>query len=153
MLREVPLKVTQRDVTCLAENIYHEARGESVKGQVAVAQVTINRMLHDKQFKTSICGVVYERAQFSWTLDKRKKIKDSPAWRYTLALAQSVLDGYTRIPNFNALYYHTHAVNPRWNRNKQIVAKIGSHVFYAWLKPSLPILRLLGFCICAIIVA
>lgn len=129
--RAVPVQASERDVNCLAENIYHEARGESVKGQIAVAQVTINRMLHNKHFKSSICGVVYEKAQFSWTLDKPKRIRDGAKWRQTVALARSVLDGYHHIPNFNALYYHTHAVNPRWNRNKQIIATIGSHVFYA----------------------
>jgi len=127
----VPFNATERDVACLAENIYHEARGESVKGQIAVAQVTINRANHFTQFKSSICGVVYEKAQFSWTLDKHKKIRDYAKWRQVQALARSVLDGYHHIPNFNALYYHTHAVNPRWNRNKQIIATIGSHVFYA----------------------
>lgn len=129
--KAVPFKVNERELNCLAENIYHEARGESVKGQVAVAQVTLNRVMHQTHFKSSICGVVHEKAQFSWTLDKTKKIKDMAKWRYTVALAQSVLDGYNRIPNFNALYYHADYVNPRWNRTKQIVARIGSHVFYA----------------------
>ena len=129
--RAVPLKVSERDVNCLAENIYHEARGESVKGQIAVALVTINRMRHDTHFQSSICGVVYEKSQFSWTLNKPRKIKDSPAWRQTKALAQSVLDGYNHIPNFNALYYHADYVKPRWSRTKQIIAQIGSHIFYA----------------------
>lgn len=131
MTKEVPIRVSERELNCLAENIYHEARGESIRGQIAVAQVTINRMLHDTHFKSSICGVVHEKAQFSWTLDKSKRIKDNATWRYTKALAQSVLDGYNRIPNFNALYYHADYVKPRWSRSKQIVATIGSHVFYA----------------------
>lgn len=129
--RAVPFPATEHDIHCLAENIYHEARGESVKGQIAVAQVTLNRALHDKHFKSSICGVVYEKSQFSWTADKSKRIRDGKLWAHSKALAQSVLNGYNHIPNFNALYYHTNAVNPRWNRNKQIIARIGSHIFYA----------------------
>lgn len=126
----MPFKATERDIICLAENIYHEARSESVKGQIAVAQVTLNRAKHPSTFRSSICGVVYEKAQFSWTLDKTKKIKDYKTWQKTVALAESILQGYNHIPNFNALYYHTAAIKPHWSKTKQIATKIGSHVFY-----------------------
>lgn len=129
--REVPLKVSDRELNCLAENIYHESRGEPIRGQIAVAQVTINRVLHTTEFNSSICKVVHAKAQFSWTLDKTKKIKNNHEWQKAKALAQSILDGYNRIPNFNALYFHTTQIKPKWSRTKQIVARIGSHVFYA----------------------
>lgn len=129
-MREKPLQVSAREANCLAENIYHEARSEPIEGQVAVAQVTLNRMQHDTKFKSSICGVVYEKAQFSWTLNKVRSIKELQAWEQSKKLAKAVLDGYARIPNFNALYYHTDYVNPKWNRGKTIITKIGSHIFY-----------------------
>lgn len=128
--RAVPYKASEQEINCLAENMYHEARGESIKGQIAVAQVTLNRVLHDTHFKSNICGVVYEKSQFSWTADKGKRVRDNKTWQMTKALAISVLDGYNRIPDFNALYYHANHVKPRWSRTKQFITTIGSHVFY-----------------------
>lgn len=118
-----------QDVSCLAKNIYHEARGESIEGQVAVAQVTINR-LRAGEFGSSICRVVYAHKQFSWTLDKKKKIKDDKAWEISKTVANEVLKGKARLPNFNALYFHTKQVRPKWRREKQIVTTIGNHIFY-----------------------
>lgn len=128
--KAVPYKASEREVHCLAENMYHEARGESVKGQIAVAQVTLNRVLHSTHFKSSICGVVYEKHQFSWTDDKSKRIRDNKTWQMTKALAQSILDGYNHIPNFKAIYYHANYVKPSWSRTKQFITIIGSHAFY-----------------------
>lgn len=125
----IPIKADDREVICLAENIYHEARSESINGQVAVAQVTLNRV-KSKAFKSSICGVVYEKAQFSWTLNKFTKIKDLKAWEHSKILAKAVLDGYARIPHFNALYYHTKSIKPYWIKDKTVIATIGAHVFY-----------------------
>lgn len=130
IMREQPLQVSTREVNCLAENIYYEARNQSIVGQIAVAQVTINRMQHDSMFKSSICGVVHEKSQFSWTLSKVQPKKEPEAWNMSKALAKAVIDGYARIPNFDALYYHTDKVNPKWNRKKQPITKIGSHIFY-----------------------
>lgn len=65
-----PGAVTQEDLSCLARNVFHEAQGENFQGQVAVAMVTIARAL-DKRWSNDICGVVYQKSQFSWTLEKR----------------------------------------------------------------------------------
>lgn len=118
------------EVHCLAQNIYHEARGESFEGQMAVAQVTVNRVKSGK-FQPTVCGVVHAHRQFSWTLDKRKKIKDSKAWQASLTIARAVLKQGMGLPNFEALYFHTHQVRPRWNRQKRVVAVIGNHIFYS----------------------
>lgn len=118
------------DIECLARNVYHEARGESLEGQIAVAQVTVNRV-HSSKFQNTVCGVVYAHRQFSWTLDKRKKVKDSKAWQASLSIARAVLTQSVKLPNFEALYFHTHQVRPRWNRDKRIVAVIGNHIFYS----------------------
>lgn len=124
------LDIKSRDLVCLAENIYHESRGESFWGKVAVAQVTLNRVLHPTKFSNTICGVVYAPRQFSWTLNKRMRIRDSEAWRESLAIAQAVVSGTVIIPNFPALYFHTRQVKPLWRKQLQVVRPIGNHIFY-----------------------
>jgi len=118
------------EISCLAKNIYMEARGESIQGQIAVAQVTLNRVRSGK-FQGSVCGVVYAHKQFSWTNKKTSQIKDSKAWQVSNEIARAVLTNSVPLPAFKALYFHTRQVNPRWNRNKQIVARIGNHIFYS----------------------
>ena len=119
-----------QDIECLARNIYHEARGEPLEGQIAVAQVTLNRVRNHKSHNT-VCDVVYAHRQFSWTLEKRKRVKDIKAWQASVSIARAVLTQSVRLPNFNALYFHTHKVSPRWNRTKRVVAVIGNHIFYS----------------------
>ena len=123
-------QATAKDIHCLAQNIYHEARSEPLNGQVAVAQVTINRV-KASNFTKSVCQIVFQPNQFSWTLNKRLKIKDTKAWKNSLAVATAVLTNSVKLPNFTATHYHTKQVNPRWNRNMEILAVIGSHIFYA----------------------
>lgn len=124
-----PSTPNPEDVRCLAKNIYYEARGESVEGQIAVAQVTLNRV-RTGDFGSSICKVVYAPSQFSWTLDKRKKVKNNKAWDTSVAVANEVLNGRAHLQNFNALYFHTRQVRPKWRHKKQIVTTIGNHIFY-----------------------
>lgn len=119
-----------QDIDCLAKNIYHEARGEGLAGKIAVAQVTLNRV-RSGLFQPTVCAVVYAPSQFSWTLDKRKRVQDQRAWEASVSIARAVLTQAVRLPDFPALYFHTRQVNPRWNRNKQVVARIGNHIFYS----------------------
>ena len=128
---ELETQTTPRpqDINCLAKNIYYEARGEPVEGQIAVAQVTLNRV-RSGTFGSSICKVVYAKNQFSWTLDKRKKINSNKEWDASKALALEVLNGKSHIPNFNALYFHTKHIRPRWARTKTKVTIIANHIFY-----------------------
>ena len=118
------------DVECLAKNIYHESRNQPLEGQIAVAQVTLNRVA-SKQFQSTVCAVVYAPSQFSWTLDKRKRVRDQKAWQASISIARAVLTQSVKIPKFPALYFHTTQVNPKWNRSKKVLAKIGDHVFYS----------------------
>ena len=119
-----------QDIDCLAKNIYHEARGEPLEGQIAVAQVTLNRV-RNPQFQNTVCAVVYAPSQFSWTLDKRKRVRDQKAWRASVSIARAVLTQAVNLPNFPALYFNTTQVNPRQHRNKKVLARIGSHIFYS----------------------
>lgn len=117
------------DITCLAKNIYHEARGEPIEGQLAVAQVTLNRVASGK-FQSSICSAVYAHKQFSWTISGRAKINDTKSWKAAVAVATAVLTRSIDLPHFNALYFHTKQVKPSWSRKRPVLAVIGSHVFY-----------------------
>lgn len=119
---------TEKDVLCLAKNIYHEARGESYKGQLAVAVVTLNRV-NSKKYSNNICDVVYERKQFSWTLLKKRNITDMKAWNTANSVAIDAISKYNELKQFKATHYHHVSINPRWKLTK--IAKIGNHIFYA----------------------
>lgn len=118
-----------QDVACLAKNIYMEARGEPVEGQIAVAQVTLNR-LNTGSFGSTICKVIYAKSQFSWTNEKSKKLKNNKEWEGSVAIATAVLKGSIHLPKFSALYYHTRQVKPYWAKAKIKVAVIANHIFY-----------------------
>ena len=119
-----------QDVECLARNIYHEARGEPLEGQIAVAQVTLNRV-KSSRFHNTVCAVVYAHRQFSWTLDKTKRVRDKQAWKRSVAIARAVLTQSVDLPHFPALYFHTHQVRPRWAKTKRVIAVINNHIFYS----------------------
>lgn len=121
---------------CLAINVFHEARGEVIPGQYAVAQVTMNRAEHDPN---RVCKVVYEKSQFSWTLDDRKrkvnpKHVDSDAWNRSVVIAKTVLHGRMKTDlSRGATYYHATHVKPKWRKSFKQSAVIGRHVFYRTL--------------------
>jgi N-acetylmuramoyl-L-alanine amidase len=124
------VKATNAELLCLAKNIYYEARGEPMRGKIAVAQVTLNRVTHRTEFQSSICGVVYAKDQFSWTNERHKEPRGE-AWREAKELAKAVVDGNVHLPDFKALYFHNLTVKPRWRKTKELVARIGNHIFYA----------------------
>jgi len=113
-----------RETMCLARNIYHEARGESYLGKLAVAKVTINRT-KDPKFPRTICGVVYQPGQFSWTaLGPRKTDQES------IRIAQRAIQGRHELSRFDALYFHNKSVSPAWARKFKKIKTIGTHAFY-----------------------
>jgi spore germination cell wall hydrolase CwlJ-like protein len=124
------VKATNAEILCLAKNIYYEARGEPMHGKIAVAQVTLNRVTHRTEFQSSICGVVYAKHQFSWTMEKHSEPRGE-AWLEAKAIAKAVIVGTAHLPDFKALYFHNLTVKPQWNRTKELVARIGNHIFYA----------------------
>jgi spore germination cell wall hydrolase CwlJ-like protein len=124
------VKATNAEMLCLAKNIYYEARGEPMHGKIAVAQVTLNRVTHRTQFQSSICKVVYAKHQFSWTRERHKP-PSGTAWHEAQALAKAVIQGTAHLPDFRALYFHNLTVKPQWNRTRELVARIGNHIFYA----------------------
>jgi spore germination cell wall hydrolase CwlJ-like protein len=135
---------------CLAENIYHEARGEIVEGQIAVSNVVINRV-KSKQFPNDICSVVYQRnqieiidrifkifripklCQFSWVCDfKSNSINDSESWKNIQSLAQKIVLGdHDDLTNGATHYYNPKRVpTPQWANVLTKTSEIGNHHFY-----------------------
>ncbi len=123
-----------RELKCLADNIYFEAGNQSTKGKLAVAAVTINRVKSPK-FPKSVCSVVYQRTnrvcQFSWVCEGKKRVRSAQQYAESKKVAEKVLlSGANHgILGRNVLFYHADYVNPRWNLRR--VAKIGDHIFYA----------------------
>jgi hypothetical protein len=121
---------------CLAEALYFEARGESVKGQFAVAEVIMNRV-DSPRFPDSVCGVVKQgtgrkfACQFTYTCDGHKEVIANPAAFATVGkIAKLMVDGGPRPLTKGATHYHTSAVKPKWSRKFPRTASIGVHHFY-----------------------
>lgn len=120
--------VEANEVKCLAENIYHEARGESIIGQLAVAKVTLNRV-KSKKYKNTICQVVNQYKQFSWTNSSIKYKEKDEDWIIIYELARTLLKpGVEFLIGFKATHYHAKSVNPGWGF--EVYAIIGNHIFY-----------------------
>ena len=124
---------SKEDVTWLAKNIYHEARGKSERLQTAVAIVTINRV-NSGRYPNTIRGVVTDKHQFSWYGDKRSdKIKDSVSWRISKSVAMKVLTDKNlplKTKLKDVLWYHSKSVNPAWAKKKSVVMTVDNHNFY-----------------------
>jgi spore germination cell wall hydrolase CwlJ-like protein len=120
------------DAFCLAKNIYHEARSEDLLGQMAVAQVTLNR-LQSERYPSTICNVVMQRKQFSWANNRaiRWTHPKGRLWEASKALATQFLDKGVRVSGLEtALFYHADYVNPKWRDDDKLVAQVGVHLFY-----------------------
>ena len=127
---------------CLAEAIYFEARGEAVRGQMAVAQVILNRAFSGK-YPNTVCGVVYQNAhrrlacQFSFACDGIPDVVREPdMWERAKTIATEMLDGKLWLPEVGkATHYHAYWVRPGWVREMTKMHKLGVHTFYrprAW---------------------
>ena len=119
---------------CLATALYHEARGETIKGQIAVAEVILNRV-DSPAYPRSVCGVVQQGGkggcQFSYTCDGRSdRIADRGAWARAGKIARAMLDGAPRSLTAGATHFHTVNVRPGWARRFDRTASIGAHLFY-----------------------
>ncbi|SFV38308.1 Cell Wall Hydrolase [Devosia crocina] len=137
------LEVANKERECLAMAIYHEARGESADGQLAVANVIVNRARSSK-YPGSLCGVIYQgadkgryRCQFTFACDGRdERPGERQAWARSVALAKDVYADYATGADIGALpksvlFYHTTAVRPSWSYTFDRVAEVGSHIFYS----------------------
>ena len=137
--KSVQERGTNRDLTCLAMNVYHEARGEPRAGQVAVARVTLNRVASTR-YPDTVCEVVFQKkwdrirrryvSAFSWTeLDVRAKL-DKKIWQQAWQVADEVYHNDATDELTGVLFYHADYIRPSWARKKARVARIGQHIFY-----------------------
>ena len=122
-------RYNESDLNCMAEAIYHEARGESTRGQAAVAEVILNRV-ESRQFPSSVCAVINQPSQFSYTIGGRKAISNKAAYLRARDIARNALAGAPRVLTGGATYFHTPAVRPSWSHRFQRTVQIGQHIFY-----------------------
>jgi spore germination cell wall hydrolase CwlJ-like protein len=127
---------------CLANAVYFEARGESVRGQIAVAQVVMNRVF-SPWYPNDVCGVVYQNAnrhlacQFTFACDGIPDIVTEPdAWERAKRIARDMLEGKLWMPEVSkSTHYHAYWVHPDWVHEMKKIYKLGVHTFYrptAW---------------------
>lgn len=135
-LDSLPTKKGGKAWSCLAEALYFEARGESVRGMFAVAEVILNRV-DDPRYPGSVCEVVNQgtgqkfRCQFTYTCDGRpERMTDDRAFERVGKVARVMLAGADRPLTGGATHYHTKAVRPKWSRVFPRTATIGFHHFY-----------------------
>lgn len=141
----------EKSIECMAMNIYHEARNESIEGQQAVAFVTMNRVKSDL-FPNTVCEVVYQarisrwhlknsgktvpirnQCQFSWYCDGKPDVVYQPAkYKEARDVAYDVIMGYNTMVDltYGSLWYHADYVNPYWVSSYYRVVKIDTHIFY-----------------------
>ncbi|GHA30266.1 hypothetical protein GCM10007989_27480 [Devosia pacifica] len=131
------MNVGEKEMWCLATAIYFEARGEIYRGQVAVAQVVLNRV-KDRRYPSTICGVVFQNqhrrnaCQFSFACDGiPETINDRKSWTQAEEIAEKVVNGELYLAEVNdATHYHATYVRPAWAPRMNKVTQIGLHVFY-----------------------
>jgi len=140
------------ELICLANNIYHEARNQSVAGQLAVALVTRNRVL-DNRYPNTYCEVVHQgptrlswkgngksfpiknRCQFSWYCDgKADTINNKKVYDKAKKIANYVISVNSFDITEGSTHYHAHYITPEWAKTKTKIAKIEDHIFYRWEK-------------------
>lgn len=151
----VPMEMMnmEDDITCLADNMYWEARNQSVKGMLAVGYVTMNRVSDDR-YPWNVCEVVEQgpvreswknkgefypvrnRCQFSWYCDgKSDEIPEADAELYMLIKAMAFKIYFAQDGNDftqGATHYHAYYVSPEWASTKTQTVTIGDHIFYRW---------------------
>ncbi|WP_430464980.1 cell wall hydrolase [Tabrizicola sp.] len=133
-LASLPKPTGDAQWQCLTKALYFEARGESLKGQFAVAEVILNRV-DSPRYPNSVCGVVEQGGrggcQFSYHCDgARDVMREATAVETAARIARVMLDGAPRQLTYGATHFHTRAVSPNWSRKYERTAAIGAHLFY-----------------------
>ena len=135
---QITTEVRERQLACLAKNIYYEAGNQPFEGKVAVAQVTINRT-ESGPYPSDICKTIYQKnivyekvlCQFSWVCDRDTTVKaiNKANFKEAEEVAKKVLLEGFRLPSLKeAMYFHGDYINPGWKRER--ITKIGNHIFY-----------------------
>ena len=140
--------ILETALMCMAANIYHEAKNQPMVGQIAVAQVVMNRA-NDSRYPDNVCDVIKQgltykngkvvlgKCQFSWYCDGKKDDVDkkSEKWRNSLRYASMVITNRITLDvTEGATHYHATYVRPAWARTKTKTVRINRHIFYRWEK-------------------
>ena len=140
--------ILETALMCMAANIYHEAKNQPMVGQIAVAQVVMNRA-NDSRYPDNVCDVIKQgltykngkvvlgKSQFSWYCDGKKDDVDkkSEKWRNSLRYASMVITNRITLDvTEGATHYHATYVRPAWARTKTKTVRINRHIFYRWEK-------------------
>ena len=140
--------ILETALMCMAANIYHESKNQPMVGQIAVAQVVMNRV-NDSRYPDTICDVIKQgltykngkvvlgKCQFSWYCDGKKDDVDkkSEKWRNSLRYASMVITNRITLDvTEGATHYHATYVRPAWARTKTKTVRINRHIFYRWEK-------------------
>lgn len=144
----------QMETGCLADNVYHEARGQGTAGQIAVIFVTLNRVV-DSRYPNSICDVVKQgphkpswtgsgemipvrhKCQFSWYCDgKSDEVNNDSVYQNIYTLTELIINGTIQSIDITegATHYHADYVMPSWAKTKTKTIEIEDHIFYRWEK-------------------
>ena len=132
-------RTESRELTCLALNVYYEARGEPLAGMYAVAEVTMNRVASHR-YPDTVCGVVYEKrwdwlrkrnvGAFSWTEFDVVPHPEGLQWKQARKVADDVYNGKQPAVLNGAMHYHANYIRPSWAAGQEPLARVGQHVFY-----------------------
>lgn len=124
-----PATIDDDELNCIAIGVYYESKGEPLAGQLAVADVILNRV-GSGRFPASACGVLTQRGQFSFVKGGRLPDVDTsrPAWKTAVAVARIARDELWKSPAKGALFFHARRVSPNWGKTR--VASLGNHIFY-----------------------
>ena len=135
-LLSLPVPKSNKQMSCLAEALYFEARGEPIKGQLAVGEVILNRV-EDTRYPSSICKVINQgtgrrfACQFTYTCDgKLETVHERKPYETALKIAKILMTTHNRKLTRGSTHYHSNYVNPKWSKKFERVAKFGRHIFY-----------------------
>jgi spore germination cell wall hydrolase CwlJ-like protein len=127
---ERPARPLGPDLECMAKVVYHEAANQALPGQLAVAQVIINRTRGGGIFPKSVCAVVNQTGQFFLTRHYRVPPADRARWRTAVAIADLARRERLAQVAPGALFYHAAFAHPAWSRRHERIAQVGDQVFY-----------------------
>lgn len=127
-VKSKPIKaLSKSDIACLEAVIYNETRGNKAQGAILVGATVFNRA-NSKYYPNSICGVAYQKAQFT----NINRIKPHHINEQTKSVVQEIIERYQNgTLNRTVMYFHNTSVKPKWSYKKKRVAKVGAHIFYA----------------------
>ena len=135
-LLSLPVPKSNKQMSCLAEALYFEARGEPIQGQLAVGEVILNRV-EDMRYPSSICKVINQgtgrrfACQFTYTCDgKLETVHERKPYEMALKIAKILMTTHDGKLTRGSTHYHSNYVNPEWSKKFERVAKFGRHIFY-----------------------